>query len=850
MPQVVPLPTLAVFTTVGFAVAGVALVAIPVVIHILNRQRFRIVDWAAMEFLLRAMRRNRRRLRMEQWVLLAVRCLAIAMIGIALARPSAGCVGSSLAAGLGGAGGLHVFVIDNSFSTQYEGKGYTPVPGAAGVDQPAARNHLEQQKQMARRLIDTLQNKVDAVAIVTAADPAIAVIATPGTDLDVARRTIDNIQPAYTRTALAKALEQARAIAQDKGNAQYTVRNLYVFTDGTRSAWEGEDRVALRAVAPELTKLYRVSHFDVSDGKPQWNRAVEAVAPETNLVTTRMYADMAATVHGYGTPPAPGATVGWAIDNEPFGQPRPVSPDPTTPPLSVRVQPKDLKFGGARVLSAAVKGDGGGADPLPGDDRRYRVVEAATEVKVLIVEGETRRLNGRTSMDSPGFFLEVALAPKPPGLSTEKSSTYVAADTVGLGEFDAKRDRGQLDPYRAIFLADVPALNDGQCQALARFVYNGGALLMFMGDRVQPDQYNDKLGNPRLFADLPGAGTLLPGRLIGLNDRRTAPTGYSFDFNPQAELVPAMLKEFQRYANTGLDAARINAYMRLDVSEREQKDDAAAAAAADPAKAAPRWSRVTRVLNYRPPAGEPAPAGGPDPAITSHAFGAGTVVFVTTAANPINADAAPGAAAAPADGQQAAPRGPWHNLVVRAAWPQLLHEMLGASVTTGDAWMNVECGQPLRVPSRVDQGGVMVTNPTLVDEQGAAYPLAATADDVRTATGVKFVSTTPLAKPGLYKLTLAEGRTVPVAVNPSAQEADVRTVGSQTIRQVLTGGRDVTVNTYGSALPAEVLASGSASDDWAPALLTILLGLLAVECLMAMFFGHNRKGAGDAVTAM
>ena len=65
---------------------------------------------------------------------------------------------------------------------------------------------------------------------------------------------------------------------------------------------------------------------------------------------------------------------------------------------------------------------------------------------------------------------------------------------------------------------------------------------------------------------------------------------------------------------------------------------------------------------------------------------------------------------------------------------QLVHEMLGASVTTGDAWMNVECGQPLRVPSRVDAGGAAVTSPTLVDEQGAAYPLAATPDDVRNAT--------------------------------------------------------------------------------------------------------------------
>ena len=62
MPNV-PLPqTLALgLGTAAFFWAGVGLVSIPIIIHILNRQRFRVVTWAAMEFLLRAMRKNRKR---------------------------------------------------------------------------------------------------------------------------------------------------------------------------------------------------------------------------------------------------------------------------------------------------------------------------------------------------------------------------------------------------------------------------------------------------------------------------------------------------------------------------------------------------------------------------------------------------------------------------------------------------------------------------------------------------------------------------------------------------------------------------------------------------------------------
>src|SRR5215213_11112263 len=85
------------FATPAFALAGLALAAIPIIIHFLNRRRFKTVPWAAMEFLLRAMRKNRRRLRFEQWILLATRCLVLVLVATALARPM-GCQDTSLAA--------------------------------------------------------------------------------------------------------------------------------------------------------------------------------------------------------------------------------------------------------------------------------------------------------------------------------------------------------------------------------------------------------------------------------------------------------------------------------------------------------------------------------------------------------------------------------------------------------------------------------------------------------------------------------------------------------------------------------------------------------------------------------
>src|SRR5436190_14388639 len=106
------------FVTWSFFWAGLAAVSIPIIIHILNRRRFKTVTWAAMEFLLRAMRKNRRRLRFEQWVLLATRCLLVLLLGMALARPL-GCENAAIAL-MGGRAGMSVIVIDNSYSSAYE----------------------------------------------------------------------------------------------------------------------------------------------------------------------------------------------------------------------------------------------------------------------------------------------------------------------------------------------------------------------------------------------------------------------------------------------------------------------------------------------------------------------------------------------------------------------------------------------------------------------------------------------------------------------------------------------------------------------------------------------------------
>jgi len=68
--------------------AGIAAVAVPIISHLLNRRKFQKVVWAAMRFIQTSVEQNQRRLRLEDMILLALRCLLLALLALALARPA------------------------------------------------------------------------------------------------------------------------------------------------------------------------------------------------------------------------------------------------------------------------------------------------------------------------------------------------------------------------------------------------------------------------------------------------------------------------------------------------------------------------------------------------------------------------------------------------------------------------------------------------------------------------------------------------------------------------------------------------------------------------------------------
>src|SRR5919202_2264467 len=104
---------LSLFTNPFTMIAGALLISSPIVIHLINRMRYKRIRWAAMEFLLKSQKRSRRKLIIEQMILLFLRILMVLLVGLLLARY----VGCNDAAGEGAQSTRHVIVIDDTLST-------------------------------------------------------------------------------------------------------------------------------------------------------------------------------------------------------------------------------------------------------------------------------------------------------------------------------------------------------------------------------------------------------------------------------------------------------------------------------------------------------------------------------------------------------------------------------------------------------------------------------------------------------------------------------------------------------------------------------------------------------------
>jgi hypothetical protein len=171
------------------ALLGLAAVAIPVIIHLLNRFQVRETHWAAMRFLLESVQKNQRRLQLEDLLLLLLRCLLVALLILVLARPT----WQSGTRTSGSHQVAAVIIVDDSYSM-----GLTN-----GI-----QTSFDRAKTAAEQVLAAFPNGSSS-ALFLAADNVQPVIAQPTYDFNLLRQTIRQAKLTDRATDLSIALQRA-----------------------------------------------------------------------------------------------------------------------------------------------------------------------------------------------------------------------------------------------------------------------------------------------------------------------------------------------------------------------------------------------------------------------------------------------------------------------------------------------------------------------------------------------------------------------------------------------------------------------------------------------------------------
>ena len=507
------------------AMATLGLACVPWVIHLINRRRFRRQPWAAMIFLLKAHRRSQRRIRFENWLLLAIRTLVILLIGLAIARPYA--ASPALGLVLESPQYDRVIIIDDSLSMlARRADGTDAFDAARGVG-------LKVIEQAGPR---------DGLAILTVSSPPRTWMDRPVHDPAAVGHIVESLRCTATTGDLAAAVNRASDLLS-RGNAVKGCRLVYVLSDLTQSSVAPKSADDNTARSPDVTPIPAASNIDrllfVNVGpQARSNLSISALRLDGQVLGTRVPVRLAFDVENHGDQSVINARVELRLDDRILHT---VKLDPLLP-NERRSESVELVFPAAgphRITAGLISPAG---DVLEIDNRSYLSAHVASRLAVLLVEGNVSTDPVRQSL----FYYRAALASQ----SNLDIGSIFQTRTVGPGALDGEL----LDDYEVIVLGDVARLSQRTWARLTQFVRRGGGLMMFLGDHVQPANYGHYAAGT---ATEPG---ILPVRLDTLIRMDDPDKAVRFEIG---DAKHPLLTDFTGHNRGGLLLARVQSYWHI-----------------------------------------------------------------------------------------------------------------------------------------------------------------------------------------------------------------------------------------------------------------------------------------------
>lgn len=413
---------------------GAALVAVPLVLHLLMRRKPVKLEFPALRFLQQRAVTNRRSLRLSHVFLLLLRMAALVFLAFALARPV-----------LRGAGWLA------------DGEG--PVAAAFVFDtaprmllREGNRTRLEQAADMAQ----TLFAKLPAESRVAVLDTSGAAAAFAPT-IAAATARIERLTAASPAASLSQTLTDAVRLVAGSGMAR---REIYLFTDCSQGAWDNAPQLDLAESHPDTSLLV----VDVGATAAR-NFAIDAVELSSERIPAGSTLGITVATRRTGTDASRSVSVDMIGENGQATR-RAVKPGAWQPTAGGQI---DFEITGLepgiRQGRVVIDGD----DDLEADNARSFTVEVGAAARILVA--------APAPASRTGLFLAQAIAPAALAKAGKAAFEITLVDSLELAAL-------AWDDFRGIVLVDPPPLPPATWELLGQWVAAGRGLVVWLGPRA------------------------------------------------------------------------------------------------------------------------------------------------------------------------------------------------------------------------------------------------------------------------------------------------------------------------------------------------------------------------------
>lgn len=452
-------------TWVNPAMLGfLSMASIPLIIYLINRQRFQRVPWAAMEFLLAAMRKNRRRLQLENLLLLLVRILLVLLFVFGMARP----LFESGVPVLDATTRSELFVVDRSYSMGFR---------------DGSRSVLFQAREELKSLVKSMSSRDRVGLILAGGFPEVeltdAQFMTPQKIEEVIER-LESIEFVYEPLEVAVTLQTvAQWIETQRQRGAEGRWQVHFYTDLQRADWlnlpaDNEFPTAQSSISEALANLAdqeaNLILHPLGPSKPR-NVTVEGLSCTSSLLTVDLPTAFQVRVTNHSKEDMAGLEVELYVNGEVQGSSQiALAPGATREPSF----PYVFREAGSARVTARMRSDG-----LEGDNIFHSVFEVRESVDVLIADGTM----GNTLDETEGSWLRAALAM--PTSSGNLRLTPYEARTLPAKDLAI----APLDDVDILVLTNVPTISALESDLISEFLEDGGGVLVFLGSLVNPTSY-------------------------------------------------------------------------------------------------------------------------------------------------------------------------------------------------------------------------------------------------------------------------------------------------------------------------------------------------------------------------